>query len=69
MFLQQAATLNGYVARLLSLLYLQDATEVMKKVVPHGNAEFVSNVLHIMPKTWKKQYHLGHKAPPTVEYL
>jgi hypothetical protein len=26
-------------------------------------------MLHTMPKTWKQQYHLGHKAPPNEEYL
>ena len=68
-FLQRAATLNGYVARLLSSYYLQDATEATKKIVPHDDAEFAMNMLHAMPKTWKQQYHLGHKAPPIVEYL
>ena len=61
--------LNGYVARLPSLYYSQDATEVTKKVVPHDDAEFATNMLHAMPKTWNQQYHLGHKAPPNVEYL
>ena len=26
-------------------------------------------MLHAMPKAWKQQYHLGHKAPVSVEYL
>ena len=26
-------------------------------------------MLHAMPKSWKQQYYLGHKAPTSVEYL
>jgi len=68
-FLQRAAMLNHYVARLPSSYYLRDTTEVTKKVTPHNVAEFATNMLHVMPKTWKQQYQLGHKAPPNVEYL
>ena len=69
LFLQRAAALNGYVVRLQGSYYSWDATEATKKIVPHDNAEFAMNMLHAMPKTWKQQYHLGHKAPPNVEYL
>ena len=68
-FLRQAATLNGYIARLRSSYYSRDATEATKNVVPHNNTEFTTIMLHAMPKMWKQQYHLGHKAPPNVEYL
>ena len=61
--------LNGYVTRLPSSYYLRDATKAKKKVVPHDDTKFATNMLHAMPKTWKQQYHLGHKAPPNVEYL
>ena len=61
--------LNGYTARLLSLYYSRDATEATKKVVPHDDAKFAMNMLHAMLKTWKQQYHLGHKAPPDMVYL
>ena len=49
-FLQQAATLNGYVVRLPSSYHLRDATEATKKDVPHDDAEFAMNMLHAMPK-------------------
>jgi len=45
----------------------RDATDATKKIVHHDDAEFATNMLHAMPKTWKQ--HLGHKAPPNVEYL
>ena len=69
LFLQQVAMLNNYNTWLSSLYYSQDATEMRKKVVPHDDAEFTTIMLHTMSKTWKQQYHLGHKAPPNVEYL
>ena len=61
--------LNGYFAWLPSLYYSRDATEVTKKVVPHDDAEFATNMLHAMPKMCKQQNHLGHKTPPNMEYL
>jgi len=68
-FLQRATKLNGYVSWLPGLVDSRDATERSKKVVPHDDGEFATNMLHAMPKLWKQQYHLGHKAPTSVEYL
>jgi len=68
-FLQRSAKLNSYVALLPCLFDSRDATEATKRVIPHDDAEFATNMLHAMPKAWKQQYHLGHKAPVSVEYL
>ena len=40
-----------------------------QKVIPNDDADFAINMLHAMPKSWKQQYYLGHKAPTSVEYL
>ena len=68
-FLQRCGKLNSYVKDLPCSFDSRDATDATKRVTPHDDAEFAFNMLHAMPKAWKQQYYLGHKAPVSVEYL
>ena len=68
-FLARVAKLQSYVGKLPCLFDSRDATEATKRVVPHNDGEFATNMLHAMPKVWKQQYYLGHKAPVNIQYL
>ena len=68
-FLHRFTTVAGYVVELPSVIHLRDATDTTKAVAPYEDSELANIMKHAFSLKWQTQYDLGHKAPPTVEYL
>ena len=68
-FLQRFTTVAGYVVELPGVIHSRDATDTTKAVAPYEDSELANIMKHAFSLKWQTQYDLGHKAPPTVEYL
>eukprot|EP00956_Cyclotella_meneghiniana_P028508 scaffold66582_cov38-Cyclotella_meneghiniana.AAC.2 len=68
-FLQRFTTVAGYVVELPGVIHSIDATDNTKAVAPYEDSELANITKHAFSLKWQTQYDLGHKAPPTVEYL
>eukprot|EP00956_Cyclotella_meneghiniana_P038643 scaffold157299_cov44-Cyclotella_meneghiniana.AAC.1 len=68
-FLHRFTTVAGYIVELPSVIHLRDTTDTTKAVAPYKDSELANIMKHAFSLKWQTQYDLGHKAPPTVEYL
>eukprot|EP00956_Cyclotella_meneghiniana_P010185 scaffold14066_cov40-Cyclotella_meneghiniana.AAC.2 len=68
-FLQRFTTVAGYVVELPGVIHSRDATDTTKAVAPYEDSELANIMKHAFSLRWQTQYDLGHKAPPTVDYL
>ena len=62
--MQRMQQLNGYLSLLLCLYNSSWSTKLTKKVGPFNDADLVSNILCMCPRTWKAHYDLTEDTVP-----